>query len=86
MVGEKRAIINFFYDIGNSINILSTTWVAKNITLYEISPSDNPQQSDKICLMWFHIGWIICSLFIRPVPLAFLIFTEFGYLFFINLQ
>ncbi len=24
----------------------------------------NPQQLDKICLSWFHIGWIIsCSLF-----------------------
>ncbi len=24
----------------------------------------NPQQLDKICLLWFHIGWIITSLFI----------------------
>ena len=24
----------------------------------------NPQQLDKICLLWFHISWIISSLFI----------------------
>ncbi len=24
----------------------------------------NPQQSEKICFLWFHISWIIYSLFI----------------------
>ncbi len=30
----------------------------------------NPQQSDKICFLWFHIGWIIYSLFIRCFDFA----------------
>ena len=49
-------------------------WFSWKIRIHEIrlccfSPirhgcNYNPQQLDKICLLWFHIGWIISSLFI----------------------
>ncbi len=30
----------------------------------------NPQQTDKICFLWFHIGWIIYNMFI-VIPIMF---------------